>query len=62
MNRDSLVWWFGMLGGVAIAFAAHKEMFPWFPEYLQRAIELLAFIAAVASGKMATSPLPGKEH
>lgn len=59
-NRDSIVWTLGMLGGLAIAFAGHLEMFAWFPLEVQRTIEVIAFIAAVLSGKLATSPLPGK--
>jgi hypothetical protein len=60
MNRDSAVWWVGMIGGVAMAFAAHADMFPWFPEWLNRVIEVTAFIAAITSGKLANSPLKSK--
>lgn len=62
MTRDSIYWWFGILGGLAMAFAAHKDLFPWFPEHVNKAIEIVAFVTAVVSGKMATSPLPSKEE
>lgn len=61
-NRDSAIWWMGIIGGVSMAFAAHSDMFPWFPEWLNRTIEIIAFITAVTSGKMATSPLKGKSE
>lgn len=60
MTRDDLKWWVGMVGGVVVALAAHFDLFPWIPVPAQHAIEFIAFIVGVVSGKLATSPLPGR--
>jgi NhaP-type Na+/H+ or K+/H+ antiporter len=58
MTRDSVVWWVGMIGGVAGGLAASFDLFPWFPPPVQHAISLIAFVVGIVSGKLATSPLP----
>lgn len=60
MTRDSLIWWIGILGGVATGLAAHLDQFSWLPDNVEKVIELTAFIVSIISGKMATSPLPSK--
>lgn len=61
LSRDSIVWWFGMFGavimGVATAGNLHDYGIPdsWLP-YLR----LAALVVGIISGKLATSPLPGK--
>jgi hypothetical protein len=59
LTRDDLIWWFGMLGGVAIALAGNFTLFPWIPPAWQHGISLVAFLSATVSGWMKTSPLPG---
>lgn len=62
MHRDSRVWWLGMVGGVAMAVLLHADQFPVLLAYpvVKEGLTLVSIIAAVASGKLATSPLPGK--
>lgn len=64
MTRDSRLWWFGMVGGVAGAVLLHSDQFPVLLAYplVKEGLTLLSIMAAVGSGKMATSPLPGKEN
>ena len=60
LTRDDLKWWGGILGGLVIYLAAHQDTFTWLPVWANHAIEFGAVLAAVISGKLATSPLPGK--
>jgi len=60
LTRDSLFWWFSIIGATAIGLAGAFDNFPWIPENYQRAISLFAFIYGIFAGKMATSPLPGE--
>ncbi len=59
MTRDDLIWWVGMIGGIAVGLSASFNLFPWIPTGWQHAISLIAFVGGVVSGKLATSPLPG---
>lgn len=60
MTRDDLKWWIGIIGGVAVGLSTSFNVFPWIPAGWQHAISLAAFAWSIISGKMATSPLPGK--
>lgn len=60
MTRDDVKWWVGIIGGASVGLAANFTLFPWIPAPWQHAISLAAFLYAIISGKMATSPLPGK--
>lgn len=62
MTRDDAKWWVGILGGAAVALAGNFTLFPWIPEWWQHAISLAGFIYAIVSGKLASSPLPGKNE
>lgn len=64
MTRDSRIWWAGMVGGVAVAILAHSDQFPLLLSYpwVKEAVTLLSIIAAVVSGKMASSPLPHSDE
>lgn len=56
MNRDSLAWWVGLIGGVTAALAAQADLFP--PTW-KTVITIVASVVAAVSGWMKTSPLPG---
>lgn len=60
MTRDSKLWWLGMIGGVVAAIVLHADQFPVLLGYplAKEILTLVSIIIAVASGKMATSPLP----
>lgn len=60
MTRDDLKWWAGIIGGAVVGVAGNLALFPWIPEPWQRGIGIAAFVYGIVSGKMATSPLPGK--
>ena len=59
-TRDSVIWTLGMIGAVVIGLAtlsdptAYGIPATWLPY-----IRLMALIVGIASGKLATSPLPG---
>jgi len=57
MNRDMVVWWVGLIGGVITACAAQADLFP--PAW-KSGITIAALIVSAVSGWMKTSPLPGK--
>lgn len=61
VTRDSMVWWAGIVGAVITGLAMNIGLFPWIPEQVQHAISIAAFIVGIISGKMATSPLKGKD-
>ena len=56
LTRDSLILWFGLIGGVITAIAANAGVFPaeW-----QGYIQTAATVVAAISGWLKTSPLPG---
>ena len=64
LTRDSKVWWLGMLVPILVevanALVANPADFGipagWLPT-----IRLVALIVGLISGKLATSPLPGKD-
>lgn len=58
LNRDSIGWWVGLIGGAVVAVGSHLDLFPWFSPSTQHWIELAAFVITAISGKMASSPLP----
>lgn len=62
LNRDSVWWGAGLIGGAIVAVGSHLDLFPWFSPQTQHWIELAAFVITAVSGKMATSPLPGNPH
>lgn len=62
INRDSLFWWFSIIGAVCVALPAHFGEFTFISHSWQSAIELIAFVYGIVSAKMATSPLKGKEE
>ena len=57
LTRDSIVLWWGIFVGIVGVVAAQADAFP--PEYRPYITTLAALVAAI-SGKLATSPLPGK--
>lgn len=61
ISRDSIIWWVGIVGAIATGLAMNFDMFPWIPDHVQHWISLLAFVFGIVSGKLATSPLPGKD-
>lgn len=61
LTRDSFVWWVGMVGGVAMAILLYADQLPILvTPVVREGLILTAVVAAVVSGKLATSPLPGK--
>lgn len=62
MTRDSLFWWFSIIGAVLVGLAGSFSQFPFFSEQTQHVISLLAFIYGIVAGKMATSPLKGSNE
>lgn len=62
MTRDSNVWWVGMVGAIIAALATNFNVIdPLIPAahvaQVHAALNLLAMVIGVVSGKMATSPL-----
>ena len=62
ITRDSALWWVGMVGAIATALSMHYDLFPWIPDTARNWISLVAFVTGIVSGKMATSPLKGKDE
>lgn len=65
MNRDSKLWWFTMVGAAILALSSRMDLIdPLLPaqhtDKVHAIIELSALVVAAVSGKLATSPLPGK--
>lgn len=60
ISRDSVFWWLSMIGATAVVIAANLHDLPWVPENVAHVISIVAAIYGMFSGKMATSPLPGK--
>lgn len=60
LTRDDVTWWIGIVGGIAIGLSSSFSLFPWISVPWQHGISLVAFIYAIVSAKLATSPLPGK--
>jgi len=58
INRDSFVWWVGIVGAILTAIANEQGVFP--PEW-KPYIHLGALICGILSGKLASSPLRGKD-
>lgn len=61
VSRDSVVWWFGIVGSIVSGLAVNLQLFPWIPDQAQHWITFAAFVVGIISGKLATSPLKG-EH
>lgn len=58
MSRDSIVLWLGIIGASVAYLMLCPPPWDWgYQDYLKA----LAFLVATVSGKLATSPLPGKE-
>lgn len=59
MNRDSVIWWIGIVVAVLGAVAANSSLLPpaWAPALPY--INLVCIILGTLSGKLATSPLKG---
>lgn len=63
MTRDSIIWWIGIVSAVILAVSSRMDLIdPFLPashtDKVHALIEFLALIIGIASGKMATSPLP----
>jgi hypothetical protein len=56
MNRDSVLWWVGIVGAILTALANQAGLFPpaWYGY-----INLSAVLVGVISGYLKASPLPG---
>ena len=56
MNRDSVLWWVGIVGAILTALANQAGLFPaaWYGY-----INLAAVLVGVVSGYLKASPLPG---
>jgi len=62
MTRDSILWWFGIIGAVIVGLATLGNLNDYgIPDNWLPYIRLAALIVGIVSGKMATSPLPGKK-
>jgi hypothetical protein len=68
-HRDSWLWRLGIVGAVIVALASLSTGDPsnpltlgyyGIPDPWAPYIRLAAFVIGIASGKLATSPLPGK--
>lgn len=60
LTRDDLKFSIGLIGGVAVGMAGSFNLFPWIPPTWQHGIGIVAFVYSIVSGKLATSPLPGR--
>jgi len=61
MTRDSILWWFGIVGAVILGLATLGNLADYgIPDSFLPYIRLAALIIGIVSGKLATSPLPGK--
>ena len=65
MTRDSWTWTLLMIGSIITVISSRMDLIdPLLPaQHTDKAhaiIEVLALIVGVVSGKLATSPLPGK--
>ena len=63
MTRDSRFWWVVMIGAVATAIMSRMDLLESLlpaqhTDQVHAIIELIALVAGVVGGKMATSPLP----
>lgn len=58
MTRDSIGWWFGIVGSIVTGVALNLNLFSWIPDHVAHWISLAAFVVGIVSGKMASSPLP----
>jgi hypothetical protein len=68
MTRDSKLWWAGIIGAVILGLATlgadtgpMSLAYYGIPLAAAPYIRLAALIIGIVSGKMATSPLPGKD-
>lgn len=59
VTRDSVFWTLSMIGAAAVAIGGHYDKFPLLEPY-HGYIEMIAMLYGMFAGKMATSPLPGK--
>lgn len=61
MTRDSIVWLFGVIGGIAVFLGGHfgllQEAFPGITEVWQARIELTSGLMATLSALFRMSPL-----
>lgn len=62
ISRDSLFWWFSMIGAAALGITSHFDQFTWIPEHYRHVIEMIAFLYGMFAGKMGSSPLAGKHE
>lgn len=62
ISRDSLLWWITMIGSVATAITGHYDKLPLFLQPYHEQIELAALLSGIVAGKLASSPLPGKNE
>jgi hypothetical protein len=61
MTRDSWIWWWGILSAVVVGLATLGNLQDYgIPDVALPYLRLAALIVGVVSGKLATSPLPGK--
>lgn len=61
MTRDSALWWFGIVAAVIVGIATLGNTADYgIPDSWLPFIRLAALIIGIVSGKLATSPLPGK--
>lgn len=61
VTRDSFVWWIGILFAVIVGVATVADPAAYgIPEWALPYLRLAALIVGIISGKLATSPLPGK--
>lgn len=58
LSRDSIIWWLAIAGAVITYLLSAEPPTQWdYKEWLQA----ISFVVATVSGKLATSPLVGKE-
>jgi len=63
MTRDDLTWWAGIAAAVILGLATLGNGITAYglPLAIVPYVRLAALIIGIVSGKLATSPLPGKE-
>ena len=62
MTRDSKFWWLGIIGALILAVSSRMDLIdPFLPlghtDKVHAAIEFLALVVGIVSGKLASSPL-----